>query len=137
MKLTDEQIEKCVKDATARFLLSGATVAGVAEAAARAALALAEQPEPPALLPWPKLPIHSETVAGVVIMVDAADNDVAQGIAVFSVNMLPRLVTMLQEERRLSPGGARHDPDSYFARRDALLAEIDAAGFDLPKGDGK
>jgi len=128
-KLTDEQITTISREAW-YAAKCGDTIQEVTAKGIRAALALADEPEAqpePARKPWPKLPAKVGYCGNKSDVCNADDEricdnvteDVADALAL-ALNMLPRCVAVLR----------RNFDD--FAERQAILAEIDAAGFDLP-----
>ena len=120
MKLTEEQIAEIADNVHSDYYSANSPYRqGMIAGGIRAALALATQPEPP-LKPWPKLPVVSRENW---LRKDDGRYIGYEGYeaAAFALNITPRCVAVLR----------RNFDD--FAERQAILAEIDAAGFDLPE----
>ena len=120
-KLTDAQIATISREAW-YAAKCGDTIQEVTAKGIRAALALADEPEAapkPARRSWPNLPVVSRENW---LRKDDGRYIGYEGYeaAALALNMLPRCVAVLR----------RNFDD--FAERQAILAEIDAAGFDLP-----
>jgi Holliday junction resolvase RusA-like endonuclease len=97
----------------------------------------------PARKPWPKGPVtvhddddgdnKSFLLLDSRILCEKATKEVANAI-VLALNEFPAAVALLREDARCFPADLAHPSpasDSFNARRDALIARMDAAGFDL------
>lgn len=137
MTPTPEQIERIVHIQCGRFGYLDSIAALVREVI-RETLALTE-PAPPAKKKWPKLPVRIEDgdedgwciidAAGWTLCM--ACHEDAMGPIAHAVNILSRLVACLETDQRMRPSPPMTEPTSYYAARDALLAECDQ--YEMPE----